>query len=181
MICPRCGGTWFYKVTVEQFSDGGYGSAQFRSLSMTPETAYICLCGTIVENKEAMGRGVDSRHGHFLSAIRTALEHQKRNSVQVVASTCASIEEVEQLRQRVNWLEEAIASFTTEQTPIEPAPIEDNIETHTSDHEGLTVGPIVMAEVAYASSATPPVGPEEMISRPAKRTGRPVRKDTPEV
>jgi len=171
MVCPRCSGTWFYKVTVEQFSDGGYGSAQFRSLVMTPETAYICLCGTIVENKEATGRGIESRHGHFLSAIRIALEHQKRNSVQLVAATCASIDEVEQLRQRVDWLETAISSFTTEQTPIE-----DETTTHIGDAASLPAPNPIVTDVSYATPTTIPVGAAEKISKPA-RTGRPQKKD----
>jgi len=184
MACPRCNGTWFYKVTVEQFSDGGYGSAQFRSLSMTPETAYVCLCGAIVENKESVGRGVDSRHGYFLGAIRTALECQKRNSVQQVAASCASIEEVEELRDRVKWLEEAITSFTTDQTPIEGVMMTEAVNDSTRlghmEEQAPVVQadtpPIELADVAYA----PPVvvvAPAEKISKPVARprTGRPAK------
>ena len=170
MTCPRCGGTWFYKVSAEQFSNEGYGSAQYRSLTMTTETSYICLCGCIVENKESVGRGAESRHGQFLNAIRTALDSQKRNSIQIVASTCASIDEVQQLRQRVEWLESAITSFTTDQTPIEAEPM----TAHVDDHEELPQHVPIEADVAYSlpTSTIAPVAPGEMISKPAVRTGR---------
>jgi len=166
MACTRCGGTWFYKVTAEQFSDSGYGTAQFRSLSMVPETAYVCLCGAIVENKEAVGRGVESRHGQFLNAVRNAMEYQKRNSVQLVAASCASIEEVDQMRQKVEWLEQAFSSVT-ETTPIEETPIEAEPEQ------------TIEAHVSYTDPTPPPapVAPTEKISRPA-RTGRPAKATT---
>lgn len=49
LACAECGGTFFAKTMAEQFVSGGYGSAEFRSMSNSPKTVLHCIgCGTPV-------------------------------------------------------------------------------------------------------------------------------------
>ncbi len=110
MVCPDCGSVFFYKVSAEQFSNAGYGTASFRSLSTSTESVYICLCGRVSDiNDSAVGaRSSIDRHAQFIGALKAAIGKQKKNSLQTVAEQCASIEEVSNLEARVKWLEDAI-------------------------------------------------------------------------
>ena len=111
MTCSHCGGTFFYKVNAEQYSDGGYGTAQFRSLSMATEAFYVCLCGTVTDIKDTAARGLADRHTQFISCVKKAIAIQKKDSPQFVAEQCASLEELQQVNDRLKWVEDAVASI----------------------------------------------------------------------
>lgn len=159
MVCPDCGGTFFFRVSAEQFADSGYGSAQFRSLSMTQEPVYICLCGRLVENKENVGKGVEGNHPKFLAALKMALafQNQRNSKILKVAEQAASADELENLKARVKWLEDAVDVLA--QTPVEEETEVDEAEAN-GEGEPATV------------TEQPKI---EQISKPA-RTGRPSTK-----
>jgi hypothetical protein len=49
LTCTVCGSTFFTTARAEQFVAGGYGSAEFRSISNSPKTVLTCVgCSTPV-------------------------------------------------------------------------------------------------------------------------------------
>ena len=120
MACPSCGSTFFIKLSAEQFSDGGYGTAQFRSLSNSPESAYVCLCGRLVETKESVGRGMEGQHARFVSAVAVALAAQIKHASEfnVLAKHTASVEDIEALKADIQWLKQSV-ELLSGQTPVE--------------------------------------------------------------
>jgi hypothetical protein len=166
MVCPDCGGTFFFRVSAEQYSDAGYGSAQFRSLSMTQESVYICLCGRLVENRENAGRGVEGNHPRFLAALKMALafQNQRNSKILKVAEQSASIEELEILTARVKWLEDAVEVLA--QTPV---------EEETEVEAGSKLELVSKQTTVTATESEQPQPKVEQVSKPA-RTGRPNNK-----
>ncbi len=120
MACPACGSTFFIKLSAEQFSDGGYGTAQFRSLSNSPESAYVCLCGRLVDIKESVGRGQEGQHARFVSAVAVALSAQLKqdNKFKELSTQVASVDDLASLRADVEYLKQCV-ELLSGQTPVE--------------------------------------------------------------
>lgn len=48
MACPDCGSTFFLSDHARQYSGAGYGTVEFRDLSITPMQVRVCLCGKVI-------------------------------------------------------------------------------------------------------------------------------------
>lgn len=169
MVCPDCGGTFYFRVTAEQFSDASYGSAQFRSLSMMPEPVYICLCGRLVPNKEAVAeRGPDSSHARFINTVKKAVAFQAERDKKIlkIAEQAVSVGELVELKDRVKWLEDSM-NVLLQQIPIEEEPATTTVEEE----------PVVEEPTIQQTGTAPEAAPQpsvEQISKPP-RTGRPAK------
>lgn len=175
MVCPDCGGTFYFRVTAEQFSDASYGSAQFRSLSMIPEPVYICLCGRLVPNKEAVAeRGPDSSHARFINTVKKAVAFQAERDKKIlkIAEQAVSVGELEELKDRVKWLE-ASMNVLLQQTPIEEEPATTTVDEELIVDEPAVGEPAIQQTTTTAPEATPQPSVEQ-ISKPP-RTGRPAK------
>jgi hypothetical protein len=182
MFCADCGGTFFYKVSAEQYSSAGYGSAAFRSLSTVTETVYICLCGAVVDSKETPGKNQADRHSLFVQILKDSIAHQKGNNPQVVAAKCASLSEVDELKERVKWLEEAfdVVMQAANENNNEETGLELETSSQLSSHntlDGLDNHDYIIPSTSTSGSS--PLGSVrgdsieiEQISKPAK-AGRP--------
>jgi hypothetical protein len=133
MVCSECGSTFFYKVSAEQFSNAGYGSAAFRSLSTSQESVYVCLCGRVCDVNDTTGaRSSIDRHAQFINALRVAINRQKKNSPQSVAEQCASLEDVSNLETRIKWLEDVVDVLANKDNNESPKPGDENLSPGTA-------------------------------------------------
>jgi hypothetical protein len=147
MVCPNCGGSHFYVVRTEEFANAGYGSAQFRSVSINQEPAYLCLCGKLVVISETGGRApaVGSARAKFLISMAKAAEsregqEEKQNSFVSRAVYEQLLERVIQLEADVSDLAVALYPETAQdvldnqgETQVDSIPGEDNIEEVPAD------------------------------------------------
>src|SRR6266404_6505622 len=121
LICAACGGSFFNTVRAEQFQPGGYGSAEFRSLSNAPKTVLNCIgCGTPVLPKPShYGRGTiaDIAEQDFRKSIESGQKYRKDNSIQNVVNIAASVEELEQVRGQVEDIKKAIDASSKPKAP----------------------------------------------------------------
>lgn len=95
--CEICGSTWFYSIHAEQFSGGGYGSVEMRSITGNPVQMRICLCGNpIVPQSQNFGgsRALGSRESFYMSA-KKAKTYREKHSLDHVAEIAASTEELQ--------------------------------------------------------------------------------------
>lgn len=97
IACELCGSTWFYSIHAEQFSGGGYGSVEMRSITGNPVQMRICLCGNpIVPQSQNFGgsRALGSRESFYMSA-KSAKTYREKHSLDHVAEIAASTEELQ--------------------------------------------------------------------------------------
>ena len=93
MACPSCGSTHFIKALAEEFSNNGYGSAEFRALSFQPLSVYVCLCGTPMPVKGLTEECHynNTPKGRYLRSLHKAIAHRKAHQPQVLAQGCVSL------------------------------------------------------------------------------------------
>lgn len=183
MLCPDCGGSFFFKVTAEQFSDSGYGSAQFRSLTMTPEAAYLCLCGYLVPIKETSAKGVFGTHPQFLKAIKAATEFQDERSGKAlkIAEAAATVAELDEVKLQLKDLEDLIDALKhnvevlsdlakqSGAVVVEAVPVVEPVEEPAEEQVTEQIPELVPATEAVSNVAPAPQFAK--ISQPV-RTGR---------
>jgi hypothetical protein len=110
MTCHSCGSTHFIKTQAEEFSNTGYNSAEFRSLTFQPQSVHVCLCGTPMPMhglSEECNYG-DNPKGRYLSSLHRAIAHRKAHQPQVLAQGCVSLTEHQELRDHVADQQEQI-------------------------------------------------------------------------
>ena len=107
MTCPSCGSTHFIKALAEEFSNTGYGSAEFRSLTAgsQPLSVYVCLCGTPMP-VNGLSHAADVQYGNtpkgrFLASLLKAIAFRKAHQPQILAQGCVSLGEYEELRHQL--------------------------------------------------------------------------------
>ena len=94
MTCPSCGSTHFIKALAEEFSNTGYGSAEFRALTgFQPLSVYVCLCGTPmpVQGLTEECHYNNTPKGRHLRSLHKAIAHRKAHQPQVLAQGCVSL------------------------------------------------------------------------------------------
>lgn len=104
--CEVCGSEWFYSVHAEQFSGGGYGSVEMRSITGNPVQMRICLCGNpIVPQAQNFGgsRALGTRESFFIAA-KKAKANRKSITLDNVAEIAASPSEIKELQQQLDDL-----------------------------------------------------------------------------
>ncbi len=121
LTCSVCGGSFFTVARAEQFQSGGYGSAEFRSLSNAPKTVLNCIgCSTPVSPKPAhYGRGTtaDIAEQDFRKSIDAGQKYRKDNSIQNVANVAASITELQEVRATVEDIKKHIEASERAKAP----------------------------------------------------------------
>lgn len=112
LSCSICGGTFFIASHAEQFILGGYGTAEFRSISNSPKTVLICIgCGAPVTPKPAYyakGTTADIAETDFRKSVEAGQKYRKDNSIQHVAEISASPSEVSELKTKINDIKKAV-------------------------------------------------------------------------
>lgn len=121
LVCNVCTSTFFWTARAEQFLAGGYGSAEFRSISPGPKTVLICVgCGTPATPKAAQyTRGTQAHldEDQFRKSIDAGQKYRSSNSIQNVAKVAASVEEVEELRGLINDVKKAVEAGAKPKAP----------------------------------------------------------------
>lgn len=104
--CEVCGSEWFYSVHAEQFSGGGYGSVEMRSITGNPVQMRICLCGNpIVPQAQNFGgsRALGTRESFYIAA-KKAKANRKAVTLDHVAEIAASPSEIKDLQRQLDDL-----------------------------------------------------------------------------
>lgn len=100
VACELCSSTWFYSIHAEQFTGGGYGSVEMRSITGNPVQMRICLCGNpLVPQAQNFGgsRALGTRESFYMSA-NAAKKYRAKHSLDHVAEIAASPKELEALQ-----------------------------------------------------------------------------------
>lgn len=126
LICD-CGSSFFFKYGAEQFQAGGYGSAEFRSLSNAPKTVLICLCGKPYPAKPQAGYSKATVAGlaedSFQKSIDAARKRRDEVSMKHVAEISASPEEVKNLQGQIDQLRTVLNDANTPKAPQPKTPV----------------------------------------------------------
>lgn len=116
LVCTACGSTFFFQEHAEQFQPGGYGTAEFRSLSGAPKMVLICIgCATPVIPKEshyARGTVADLAESDFRKSVEGGRKFRKDNSIQNVAKIAASPNELQEVRELVETIRTAVNAIS---------------------------------------------------------------------
>ena len=132
MTCPSCGSTHFVKALAEEFSNTGYGSAEFRALStgFQPLSVYVCLCGTPmpVQGLAQECHYNDHPKGRYLRSLHKAIAHRKAQQPQLLARGFVSLAEYEELRDQVAMQQEQIEGLLDAIAALEHAKGDDSDE-----------------------------------------------------
>lgn len=105
----------------EQFLQGGYGTAEFRSISNAPKTVLICIgCGTPVTPKPSYysrGTVASLAEEDFKKSIEAGQKFRKENSMQNVAQVAVSPAELNKVRELVEDVKKAVTSLSKPKAP----------------------------------------------------------------
>lgn len=108
LSCMVCHSTFFYTEHAEQFQAGGYGSAQFRSLSNAPKTILVCIgCGapvTPMPTYYGKNTTADVAEQDFRKSVEAGQKYRKAQSIQNIAQISVSPEELKEVRDIVNGI-----------------------------------------------------------------------------
>ena len=112
--CPNCGSTFFTSVRAEQFISGGYGSAEFRSISNAPKTAYQCVgCGTSIGQKQqffSRGTTADVVEQEFRKSMEAGTKYRKELSVKQDMSNFVSTDELQKVIDMIEDIKKIISN-----------------------------------------------------------------------
>lgn len=121
LMCVTCTSSFFYMQRAEQYLQGGYGTAEFRSTSNAPKTILVCIgCGTPVTPKSThYGRGTaaDLAEQDLRKSVEAGQKWRKANSIQNVANITASASEVQNLRELVDDIQKAVKALEKPKAP----------------------------------------------------------------
>lgn len=112
LTCITCGGTFFTTGRAEQFIAGGYGSAEFRSISNAPKTVLSCIgCGTPVTPKPAYfskSTVAGVAEEEFRKSVEAGQKHREKNSVKNISNIVATNNDLDELRELVQDIRKAV-------------------------------------------------------------------------
>ncbi|MGI4756178.1 MAG: hypothetical protein ACRYGF_04930 [Janthinobacterium lividum] len=149
-----CGSTHFFQISVQEYSNRGYGMAQLQSLSMQPGGGYICVCGLPVAlNDTATGKAAEGGRGRFLRSVEVAIE--KRNSLtpQALAKGFVSLAEHQELLARSEALQETVDAITEHLEADDEDEEESAEEPAKEDAEQTEPKPAAVKTAAKKSAA----------------------------
>lgn len=110
----ECGSTFFEQRRVEQFQAGGYGTAEFRSISNAPKTVLICLCGKPVAPKPgyySKGTVAALQEVEFAKSVEESRKHREASSINNIANIAASPAELRELADKFEVLSAAVSAL----------------------------------------------------------------------
>lgn len=114
----ECGSTFFFTVRSEQFAAGGYGTAEFRSMSQAPKTFLVCLCGRPTfpqPTSFAQGTVASIAEKEFQESAKCAKDAIASTGVSNIANLAASPAEVADLRKQIEDLKQTLAALGTKE------------------------------------------------------------------
>lgn len=121
LTCVTCGGSFFQMTHAEQFLQGGYGTAEFRSLSNAPKTVLVCIgCSTPVTPKPgyySRGTVAAIAEDEFRKSIEAGQKFRKDTSMQNIANIAASPAEVQEVRELVEDVKKAVDALAKPKGP----------------------------------------------------------------
>ena len=116
ILTCECGSTFFFTVRAEQFQAGGFGTAEFRSISNAPKTLLVCICGhpyTPKPGYHARGTVAAAAEEAFRKSVEAAQKHLKEHSLDNIAQIAANPAEVEKLGSRIKSLADELEAVRT--------------------------------------------------------------------
>jgi hypothetical protein len=137
LVCTECQGNHFYLVHAEQWAGGGYGTMEYRSLTASPYSLRVCLCGALMppqQTYQAGARSVQSARDQFFQSIIRAQERRLERSADKlgdkIAKSAATKQELEAVKKA---LEDRIAALEPKTTaaPAVSSVVVNNITTDT--------------------------------------------------
>lgn len=171
MVCGACTGTHFTLLRPEEFTDNGYNSATFRSISTNTDPAYICMCGQPYPMKDsAIGKGAaEGSRARYLKSLALAIDYRKRQGLSAIAEGTVSIEEHKLVVEQVNALVETVAWLEeTVNLLAHPDEVEET-EEGTDDAQGTTEQ---TTETKIPASTTAPATVQKTGAKQANRQNR---------
>jgi hypothetical protein len=128
MECEECTGTYFYDVPAHQYSRAGYGSVEFRQLTISPVPLRVCLCGHVVAPRPIGGKLQVASTPAFLDAMVLAARARQKNSTATLAEAVPSKKEFDELKALVAGLLGTPETAPEINTPA-PTPVVAKAET----------------------------------------------------
>lgn len=133
LACAACKGTFFAPVHAEQYLKGGYGSAEFRSISNAPKTVLICIgCGTPITPAPSFysrSTVAGAAEQEFRKSIEAGQAYRDKNSLKNIASIAVAPSEMREVRELVEDIRKAI-----DVKPLKaPKPKQEVKSTRTGD------------------------------------------------
>lgn len=104
MACPKCGSTFFLETNANQYNNAGYGSAEFRRISVSTFTVRVCLCGWPVGPQMQAGSfgAAGTEVNAFHESLEAAHRYRETNSVDGIIQQVATRKDVENLASQVS-------------------------------------------------------------------------------
>lgn len=122
LICPTCGGSFFTTQRAEQFVAGGYGTAEFRSISNAPKTVLTCIgCSTPITPKPAFyGKGTiaDIAEQDFRKSVELGQKHRKESDPKILLQQVASDEKVTEIKNLIDDVKKAVEAAAKPKAPV---------------------------------------------------------------
>lgn len=119
--CEECGSTFFISSHANQYSGGGYGSAEYREITGSPIPVRVCLCGNpIIPTAQNFGgsRALGPRQEFQLSANMAKNYRQKNQALlDQVAETTPSLQEHEELKAEFELIKAKLEELLSNQAP----------------------------------------------------------------
>lgn len=150
MACPDCGGTYFASLEAHQYANIGYGSAQFRQLTIGPVSVKVCIgCSRFIYPEPGGGAAAPGASPAFREAIKAGTEYRKKLALN--ANAVASKKELDDVASKVAGLLKAVnedipkdidsvrqeaLSFAQELGPIGISQSEDQADQSTPKTSG---------------------------------------------
>lgn len=132
MACEKCGSTYFFELDANQWAGGGFGTVEFRLLSISSVRVKVCLCGHIVPPTPQATQYSARATGHldFPESAARAVEFREKNGVQGLVQVAASRSELEQVKGQL----EALKSDVEEKL--------NNVNGHIADLDNRTISSV---------------------------------------
>lgn len=112
ITCTVCGSTFFTTIRAEQFIAGGYGTAEFRSISNAPKTVLQCIgCGTPVNPKPgyySKGTVAGVAEDDFRKSVEMGRKYRETNSIQNIVKIAVSPSELREVREFAEDIKRAV-------------------------------------------------------------------------
>lgn len=142
----ECGSSFFEQRRVEQFQAGGYGTAEFRSISNAPKTVLVCLCGKPVAPKPgyyAKGTLAAVQETDFAKSIELARKFREASSINNIANIAASPAELQELKDSFEAMKADIIALsrptsTPQLTKESSKPKARKVKVQEAEHVGTS-------------------------------------------
>jgi hypothetical protein len=116
MVCTTCGSSYFIEVPANQWATGGFGSVEFRLLSISGMNIKMCLCGEPI-GPSPQGGSFGARslaHMDFPESLRLAKEYRAKNTFKGIAEVVASKRELDDVKHELEGLRDLITKQLAE-------------------------------------------------------------------